>query len=291
MVLLPGYLPLVLQSERFTEHSVRESKGSVNPYVNFSDLAWFEFHLPSVDEQRRVVTALEAADGCVDRLTTLKRRGRGLWRSLIEQHAERFGSAPVPLGELLTGITAGKSLVGIDEAWAGGQPAVLKVSAIDPDGFRSEEAKVLSEPDRFDDSVALTAGDLLMSRANTSELVGESCLVDRDYQNLMLSDKTLRLVPRPDVDSRLLWHVLQSTDVRHQIVSRATGTGSAMKNISQKKILALMIPYPGDRSTATEVVDAFDRAHETSTSLQARVHQARSVRTALLTKALEGEEQ
>ncbi len=40
-VLLPKYLPLVMQSELFHEHSIRESKGSVNPYINFSDLKWF----------------------------------------------------------------------------------------------------------------------------------------------------------------------------------------------------------------------------------------------------------
>src|SRR5690606_18023462 len=44
--LLPEFLPFVMQTEAFHEHSKRESKGSVNPYVNFSDLAWYEFALP-----------------------------------------------------------------------------------------------------------------------------------------------------------------------------------------------------------------------------------------------------
>ena len=60
-ILLPELLPFVMQTDAFHEHSRRESKGSVNPYVNFSDLAWYEFALPcSLDEQRRIACTLEA---------------------------------------------------------------------------------------------------------------------------------------------------------------------------------------------------------------------------------------
>lgn len=61
-VLLPELLPFVMQTEPFHEHAIKQSKGSVNPYINFSDLTWFEFPLPPIDEQRRVVEALVAID-------------------------------------------------------------------------------------------------------------------------------------------------------------------------------------------------------------------------------------
>ncbi len=38
-VLLPELLPFIMQTEAFHDHSIKQSKGSVNPYVNFSDLA------------------------------------------------------------------------------------------------------------------------------------------------------------------------------------------------------------------------------------------------------------
>lgn len=59
-ILIPGLLPFVMQTEQFHEHSRRESKGSVNPYVNFSDIAWYEFALPSIEEQNRLVNILAA---------------------------------------------------------------------------------------------------------------------------------------------------------------------------------------------------------------------------------------
>ena len=51
-------LPWIMLSQRFTEHSVRESKGSTNPYINFPDIAKFEFDLPPLDQQRRIAEIL-----------------------------------------------------------------------------------------------------------------------------------------------------------------------------------------------------------------------------------------
>ena len=90
-----------------------------------------------------------------------------------------------------------------------------------------------------------------MTRANTPELVGEVCLVDQDYPNLMLCDKTLRLVPRSNVEPHLLSEMLQSPSVRQQLQSVATGTGRSMKNISQAKIGELRIAYPQDENATT----------------------------------------
>lgn len=70
--LLPEFLPLVMTTEAFHEHSIKQSKGSVNPYINFSDLTWYEFVLPPIDEQQRIVELLSAADAHV---SSLERQG------------------------------------------------------------------------------------------------------------------------------------------------------------------------------------------------------------------------
>src|SRR5699024_3904339 len=52
----------LMLSRRFTEHSVRESKGSTNPYINYPDIAKFEFDLPPLDQQERIAEILWAVD-------------------------------------------------------------------------------------------------------------------------------------------------------------------------------------------------------------------------------------
>ena len=48
-------------SDSFTSWSISKSKGSTNPYVLFSDLADYEFDLPSLEEQKVLADKLWAA--------------------------------------------------------------------------------------------------------------------------------------------------------------------------------------------------------------------------------------
>jgi type I restriction enzyme M protein len=63
--LLPDLLPWLMLSEQFTQHSIRESKGSTNPYINFPDIAKYEFALPPLDQQRRISEIIWAIDDTI----------------------------------------------------------------------------------------------------------------------------------------------------------------------------------------------------------------------------------
>jgi type I restriction enzyme M protein len=79
-------LPWLMLSQQFTEHSVRESKGSTNPYINFPDIAKFEFALPALDQQRRIAEIIWAVDECRFEDESLK-------RTLLEYHRTTLNEA------------------------------------------------------------------------------------------------------------------------------------------------------------------------------------------------------
>jgi type I restriction enzyme S subunit len=60
--LLPELLPFLCLSERFFQHAVGTSAGSLSPRTNWSSLASFEFVLPPLDQQRRIAEILWAVD-------------------------------------------------------------------------------------------------------------------------------------------------------------------------------------------------------------------------------------
>ncbi len=60
--LLPDLLPFLCLSERFFEHAVGTSAGSLSPRTNWKQLATFEFDLPPLDQQRRIAEILWAVD-------------------------------------------------------------------------------------------------------------------------------------------------------------------------------------------------------------------------------------
>jgi len=63
-----SYLLNVMSTERFHQNSISLSKGSTNPYINFSDLAAYEFELPSIEEQQRIVELLSGVDAHAEAL-------------------------------------------------------------------------------------------------------------------------------------------------------------------------------------------------------------------------------
>jgi type I restriction enzyme S subunit len=60
--LIPELLPFLCLSERFFQHAVGTSAGSLSPRTNWSSLASFEFDIPPLDQQRRFAEILWAVD-------------------------------------------------------------------------------------------------------------------------------------------------------------------------------------------------------------------------------------
>lgn len=65
--LLNDFLPHVMSTGSFHSYSISKSKGSVNPYINFVDLKDYEFMLPPIAEQHRIVSLVSAIDNAISK--------------------------------------------------------------------------------------------------------------------------------------------------------------------------------------------------------------------------------
>jgi type I restriction enzyme, S subunit len=126
--------------------------------------------------------------------------------------------------------------------------------------FDPSQNKAVTSTDRVDTRFEIREGDLLVSRANTSEYVGASVLVRHVRPKLLLSDKSLRLTPRPEVESEWLWRALQAPSARRQISALATGTKDSMRNISQAALKRVLLPI----ASSDEQVAALKSFNEVS---------------------------
>ena len=88
-VLLPEYLPFVLQNERFWEYAVQHRHGSTNTFINWSTLASYEFDLPNLNTQRKLASALWSINDTMEAYKKLITATDELVKS---QFIEMFGS-------------------------------------------------------------------------------------------------------------------------------------------------------------------------------------------------------
>lgn len=245
--------------------------------INKSQISAMWVPIPTSGEQQRIAEILDSADDQISAAMCLIAKQRELLLASIRQLAaaglacfdgieasELHRSARrsngswslIPLGSVLAGIDAGHSPDLEDTPAGPGQWGVLKVSAVSEDGFRPEENKVVRNRALYDSAICVSTGDLLMTRANTSQLVGRSCIVGDAPPGLMLCDKVLRLrINERSVPTRYVHIVLGLAEVRRQIEIAATGTSGSMKNISQQSIRNLMIPMatPEDVKRIVEI--------------------------------------
>jgi type I restriction enzyme S subunit len=123
--------------------------------------------------------------------------------------------------------------------------AVLKVGCVNGGSFQPTQNKALPADLEPVPSLGVIAGDVLISRANTRELVGSAAVALADYPKLMVCDKLYRIRLKPrDCKSEFLASYLGTCAVRGQIELSATGASSSMLNIGQDTILDMPIALP-----------------------------------------------
>lgn len=129
---------------------------------------------------------------------------------------------------------------GIDE-WG-----VMKVGCVNGSVFNEDDNKAL--PEDLDPRIEykINPGDILISRANTKELLGSATLVPHNIKSkLLLCDKLYRVViDDSKIDPEYLVFSLRSKSARFQYEQEATGASGSMQNIGQDTIKNLYVLAP-----------------------------------------------
>lgn len=240
--LLSEFLPHVMTTEAFHGHSIKQSKGSVNPYINFKDLTWYEFALPPVTEQRRLVQGLAAVTGVIvsyeGLLTSLKTQAEAIAHATAtDAAASGHVTAIVDLVEPDRPVTYGILKPGTGHA--GGVP-VIKVRDF-PAGRIQTDDLLLTSPtiDAEFKRSRLRAGDLLISIRGT---VGRVAEVPAELEGANITQDTARLTIRSDQDRRYVRYMLTTRDVQRDIASRITGL--AVQGINIGALRQVLVPTP-----------------------------------------------
>lgn len=219
--------------------------------AHFKDFVRLEMPLPPLAEQERIVRLLDEADTNRKLRAQADQRTADLIPALFH---EMFGD-PVtnpmgwnvqPVRNLVADLQGGRNIASAGENEQEGGYRVLKVSAVTSGTYRPEESKPLPPGYQPPAGHIVRPGDLLFSRANTTELVGATCHVGDTPPNLLLPDKLWRFVWKDEaaVCPLYMLALLQSRSIRRKLSKLSSGSGGSMKNISKAKLMGLQFPVP-----------------------------------------------
>jgi type I restriction enzyme S subunit len=275
--LLREFLPFVMQAEAFNEHSIKQSKGSVNPYVNFSDLAWYEFPLPPIAEQERLARTLtgatEALGAFRDAQTAI---GPALRACLIHllQDAERTGEARTidTLGDVLMGRQLAPRYL------TGSHPTkYLRVANVGELEMLLDEVRQMDfAPRDFDryhlmpDDILVTEGDIVNPRNVGRPVIFTGEIADCCFQNTLI-----RFRPSPQIYPRFGMYVLEALRLRGDFAK--AGKKTTVTHLGARRFSQTRIPVPtlAVQQAAAEPLDellAARRALREREALAKRIH-------------------
>ena len=189
----------------------------------------------------------------------------------------------------------------IEQGWSpqcDNQPAdedswgVMKVGCVNGDLFNPEENKTLPPDLKPAEKYELKAGDILISRANTSELLGSAAIVPEGTRaKLLLCDKLFRVTPEAELRNDFLTFFLRTPIARFQYEREATGASSSMKNIGQgtiKDVPTVIPPTPEQEAICDYIRERTGALDSLIVTVESAIDRLSEYRTALITAATSG---
>ncbi|MEV4228929.1 restriction endonuclease subunit S [Streptomyces bobili] len=291
---------------RYLLHSLRAmapdlkriATGSTHKTIYMPDIEQLRIPVPPMDEQHRIADFLDTETGRVERLISLQRR---IAIRLEEREAAQLDiaideqsalSGVVPLRRFLWGVDQGTSpqcdaIPADEDEWG-----VLKVSCLRPGEFLAHENKRLPTSEKPMRRSEVHEGDLLITRANTPQLVGSTAVVPKVRSKLLLSDKIFRVRLRHGLDPEYVATVARGTRIRSLCSATSNGASQSMANIRFDEVKAWPIPV-ADSSEQRHFIEKVNRSREQVNALRStimrQVDRLAERRQALITAAVTGQ--
>lgn len=241
---LPSYLFNFCKSDLFINEISQQATGASYPAVTSRIIKNCQIPLPSLSEQKRIADILDKA---TELIALRKQQLEKLDLLVKSRFIEMFGTFPLNekkwktgnIREVITEARYGSSRPAVD----GGRYPYLRMNNITYSGeLDLTDIKYIDIPDNELVRCAVSRGDVLFNRTNSKELVGKTCVYDRD-EMMILAGFVIRVrvneLVLPDFLSAFL-----NTDFSKQMLQKMCKVAIGQANINAKELqdIALYIP-------------------------------------------------
>lgn len=230
--LIPEYLYYAIKTLNF-DNTDRAVMGAT---LNKAKLNELRIPYCEINKQKEIVEVLNKSQELIDKR---KKQIEELDELVKSQFIKIFSEVNeyVRVSEYIESLTAGKSLVGESEC----KNKVLNTGSISYDYFDMNQVKNLPNDYIPKEEHLVNVGDVLISRMNTSELVGATAYVWNVNPNTYIPDRLWKANFKPNCNPIFVWQLLIQSSTKEKIRRIASGTSGSMKNISKLGLLGIEV--------------------------------------------------
>lgn len=298
--IIPEFLPFFMQTSYFMRRAVEISEGSLSPTIKWGKLAVQNFTIPDIEKQKTLMPLLLSTMRQEQHLAGIIEVARQTIRSFKLTHFRNFFDVEkerrVDLPDGWKALKIVDLIRATPESGLSPNPVdskvdhfVLNLNCLTQDGFRLNEFKGIKPAD-FSNELKLSNGDFLVSRSNTSGLVGLAGIyLDPQARKAIFPDTMWRLdVDEKKVSKEYLLNYLLSSYARREIQRIAAGTSGSMKKINKSSFCKIPVPIPPleEQLSINEAIGSFSAVVD---FVLKKIVEIRALRNSLIkTPGLEG---
>jgi type I restriction enzyme S subunit len=277
-VLLPALLPFICQTSAFFDHAVGTSAGSLSPRTNWTSLADFEFALPPIDEQKRIVGAIDSALQCEIAYEQARDAASALFRSVSVALLEPSETWTQTQLQCVASVERGKFSHrprNLPEFFGGPYPFVQTGDIVASTGDLRGASQMLSD-EGVKYSKSFPKDSILLTIAAN---IGYTAIT---AQETWCPDSVVGIVPKAGIDVRFLEYVLR-TKQKH--LENHVATQTAQKNINLQDLRPLQLNMP-DSTTQMNIAGQLHGLEQAITNLDRRLAMARDFKVKLVNEKI-----
>ena len=235
-IINPKYLEEVLRSPRSIQYYAFNFNGSIKRRERLSDKDFLAMKIPCplMEEQEHVLLVIQLLRNIIlARKQEISKMDELIKARFVEMFREYEWSTTV--GNYIAELRGGKSLAGTEPC----KNKVLKTGAATFGWFDPEQYKYLPQDYEPLPEHKVEAGDVMISRMNTPDLVGACSYVFEAPEDMYYPDRLWKVIPKNQANPIFIWQLLWDPEIRRQIKEKSGGTSGTMHNISKPKLLEI----------------------------------------------------
>ncbi len=266
--------------------------GTAQPNLAGADLGRFEFPLPPLNEQKRIVAKIEELFSELDKgIESLKtaREQLKVYRQAVLKHAfEQKGGRKTTLGNLLSYITSGSR--GWAQYYSEAGELFIRAQNLKYDHLDLTECAYVSIPNKTEGTrTKVQQGDLLITITGAN--VTKSALIEQDLGTAYVSQHVAlcRPIKEEILPKFLYWFVIAEAAGRKQLSSEAYGAGKPGLNLDNIKSVQVTIPSYEQQVAVVKIIEEnLSVCEELEQEIERNIQRSEALRQSILKKAFSG---
>ena len=223
---------------------VKETHGSTMKHITKPRFDNTPFPYPPIETQRIIAATLDKVTHTIDLCNAIIKKLDLLVKArFVEMFGDPIlntkGWEMTTIGEIVTEVKYGTSRPAID----GGKYAYLRMNNLTYDGYLDlADLKRIDIPDSEIEKCIVRKGDVLFNRTNSIELVGKTCVFDKD-EDMIIAGYIIRVRLKPVMLPLIMSYFMNTDALKKKLRSMAKGAVN-QANINAQELKAIKIYLP-----------------------------------------------